>query len=57
MTQHKKAHSGASARAALQKAAQLSKAIEKILGKTPTMHADYHEANMRNHLRMRTSGK
>ncbi len=55
MTQHKKAHSGASA--ALKKAAQLSKSIEKILGKTPTMHADYHEASMRNHLRMRTSGK
>ena len=55
MTQHKKARSGASA--ALQKAAALSKQIEKLLGKTPTMHADYHETAMRNHLRMRTSGK
>jgi hypothetical protein len=57
MTQHKKAPSGGSVHAALKRAAQLSKAIEQVLGKAPKMHADHHEANMRNHLRMRTSAK
>lgn len=57
MTQHKKDHSGASARAALKRAAQISKAIEHKLGKAPKLHPDHHEAQFRNHLRMRTSAK
>jgi len=57
MTQHKKALSGGSAPATLKRAAQLRKMIEQAIGKAPKMHADYHEAQMRNHLRMRTSAK
>lgn len=57
MTQHKKDHSGESARAALKRAAQISKAIEHKLGKAPKLHPDHHEAQFRNHLRMRTSAK
>ena len=57
MTQHKKAPSGASAHAALKRAAQISKAIEHKLGRAPKLHPDHHEAQFRNHLRMRTSAK
>lgn len=54
MTQPKKAPSGGSA-AALKRAALVRKAIEQAIGKAPKLHPDRHEANFRNHLRMRTS--
>jgi len=57
MTQHKKALSGGSAHAALKRSAQVRKAIEQAIGKAPKLHPDHHEAQMRNHLRMRTSAK
>jgi hypothetical protein len=57
MTQHKKAPSGGSAHVALKRSAQVRKAIEQAIGKAPKLHADHHEAQMRNHLRMRTSAK
>lgn len=55
MTQHKKDHSGESARVLLKKIAQELKDYEKRVGPIPKMHAAYHEAQFRNHLRMRKS--
>jgi len=57
MTHHKKAPSGGSVHVALKRSAQVRKAIAQAIGKAPKMHADYHEAQMRNHLRMRISAK
>lgn len=57
MTQSKKDHSGASVRAILRKAEQLRKAYEARVGAIPSRHADLHETQFRNRLRMQTSGE
>ena len=55
MTQHKKAPSGASIHALLRKVEQELRAYEKKVGPVPKLHSDHHEAQFRNHLRMRRS--
>ena len=55
MTQSKTAHSGASVRELLRKAEKARKTYEARVGKIPSRHADLHETQFRNHLRMKTS--
>jgi hypothetical protein len=55
MTQTKKDRSTASAHALSRKVEQELRAYEKKAGPVPKLHPDYHEAQFRNHLRMRRS--
>jgi hypothetical protein len=55
MTQHKKGRSTASVHALLRKVEQELQAYAKKVGPVPKLHPDHHEAQFRNHLRMRRS--
>lgn len=55
MTQHKKGRSIGSVHALLRKVEQELQAYEKKAGPVPKLHSDHHEAQFRNHLRMRRS--
>jgi hypothetical protein len=55
MTQSKKGRSTASIHALLRKVEHELKAYEKRVGPVPKLHPDHHEAQFRNHLRMRRS--
>jgi hypothetical protein len=55
MTQHKKGRSIGSVHALLRKVEQELQAYEKKAGPVPKLHPDHHEAQFRNHLRMRRS--
>lgn len=55
MPQAKKARSTASARELLKARERDYKAYEKKVGRIPTMHADLHNAQLRNHFRAKRS--
>ena len=55
MTQHKKGRSIGSVHALLRKVEQELQVYAKKVGPVPKLHPDHHEAQFRNHLRMRRS--